>query len=129
MVRKAGPGDIFESVVPGDRLDPFFLQVRDHASYAPARWVLRELWTEFIDVDGNFLEQWQTTAFDARTYEFFLFAYLLKSGYTINRDYDRPDFMIDRGGFTIAIEAVTTNPSPVTRTPRNPDSDPFGTMA
>jgi len=109
-------------------LDPFFVQIRDQASYAPARRVLRELWSEFIDVDGNFLEQWQTTAFDARTYEFFLFAYLLRSGYDINRNYDRPDFMIERGGSTIAIEAVTTNPSPATRTPRNPFSDPFGTM-
>jgi hypothetical protein len=89
---------------------------------------MNELWSTFVDRDGNFLEQWQTTAFDARTWEFFLFAYLTSSGYSIPQLHSSPDFLAQRDGVTAAIEAVTTNPSPnFPGVPRATHSDPYDT--
>jgi hypothetical protein len=36
--------------------------------------MLREVYAEFPDPDGNFVEQFQTSGLDARTFELFLFA-------------------------------------------------------
>lgn len=72
-----------------------------------------ELQKEFDDPDGNFVEQFQTTGFDARTFELFLFAMFRESGHAINRAYSRPDFLLQKAGIGAWIEAVTANPAPV----------------
>ena len=72
--------------------------------------MLRDLQSHFDDPDGNFVEQFQTTGFDSRTFELFLFAMFRESGHTIDRSNHRPDFMISRDGLTVAIEAVTASP-------------------
>lgn len=72
--------------------------------------MLRELQTRFDDPDGNFVEQFQTTGFDARTFELFLFAMFLESGHVVDRANPRPDFLLMRDGICAAVEAVTANP-------------------
>jgi hypothetical protein len=88
-------------------LHPQFLTLCDSPLYAPARGQLRELLAEFVDPDGNFVEQFQTTGFDARTFELFLFAMFKESGHTVDRSQRRPDFLITRDGISVAVEAVT----------------------
>lgn len=90
-------------------LHPQFLTLRDSDRYAPARGQLKELQAEFLDPDGNFVEQFQTTGFDARTFEFYLFAMFKESGHSVDRSQPRPDFLITRGGVTVAVEAVTAS--------------------
>jgi hypothetical protein len=102
--------DPFEPVVEVARLDPRFVQVSTHASHAPARTMFRTLFEEFEDPDGNFLEQFHTSGFDARTWEFFLFAYLSRAGFEIDRTHTAPDFLCNKGGKTVALEATTANP-------------------
>ena len=65
----------------------------------------------FQDPDGNFIEQFQTTGFDARTWELYIFAALHELGYGFDRTYPAPDFLCQgiRGQFF--IEAVTVNPT------------------
>ncbi len=46
----------------------------------------------YEDVDGNFVEQFQTSAFDARIWELYLFAVLDEAGYLVDRRYPTPDF-------------------------------------
>jgi hypothetical protein len=41
------------------------------------------------------------------------FAYLVNNGYVITRDYETPDFIINKSGFECAIEITTTNPSTI----------------
>ncbi|MEP4196147.1 MAG: hypothetical protein ABJL99_11005 [Aliishimia sp.] len=64
------------------------------------------------DPDGNFVQQFQTHGFDARTFELYLHALFMESDHTLDRNYDRPDFLISRDGLTVAVEAVTANPPP-----------------
>ncbi len=94
---------------PKDSLHPQFFTLRDAPSYSPARGQLRELQSIFSDPDGNFVEQFQTTGFDARTFELFLFAMFIESGHQIDRRQPRPDFLISRDNLTVAVEAVTAS--------------------
>lgn len=93
-------------------LHPQFKSLRDLPGYAPARNLIRELQTNFSDPDGNFVEQFQTFGFDARTFEFFLSVMLEDVGHEVDRSHDRPDFFISKDGLTAAVEAVTANPPP-----------------
>ncbi|MBF3882662.1 glycosaminoglycan attachment protein [Burkholderia pseudomallei] len=86
-----------------------FRLLRDMPEYEPARGQLRELQTAFVDPDGNFVEQFQTTGFDSRTFELFLFAMFVESEHEIYREQNRPDFLISRDGLTVAVEAVTAS--------------------
>ena len=95
-----------------EELHPQFKHLRDLPGYAPARGLLRELQESFVDPDGNFVEQFQTFGFDSRTFELFLSTMLSNAGHEIDRNADRPDFLVAKGGITAAIEAVTANPPP-----------------
>lgn len=72
--------------------------------------MLRELFTTFKYPDGNFVEQFQTRGFDARTFEIFLFALFREAEFTINRSHKRPDFILEKDGHVVCVEAVTANP-------------------
>lgn len=104
--------DIFAKLRPDSELHPQFLKTRDDPMMAPARAVLQEIASSMEDPDGNFVEQFQTHGFDARTFEIYLQALFLEGGHHIDRSHDRPDFLISRDGLTVAVEAVTANPPP-----------------
>jgi hypothetical protein len=76
-----------------------------------ARGMIEEIYQSYNDNDGNFLEQFQTTGFDARYFEIYLYAYFSRSGFSINQKYSVPDFLVSRNGIKVAIEATTVNPS------------------
>lgn len=104
--------NLFARLQPDAGCHPQFLTLRDSALYEPARMQLNEICRRFTDPDGNFVQQFQTHGFDARTFEIFLFAMLEEQGHAIDRSHDRPDFIIERDGTRVAVEAVTANPSP-----------------
>jgi len=105
--------DLFADTGKQDaELHPQFKHLRDLPGYASARGLLRELQENFVDPDGNFVEQFQTFGFDSRTFELFLSTMLSSTGHEIDRSADRPDFLVAKDGITAAIEAVTANPPP-----------------
>jgi len=102
--------NLFEPVVPAKKLNSNFNLVKQNVGYEPARRMLEKVYEEFENIDGNFLQQFQTTGFDQRIFELYLFAYLKDSGFEFERGYDRPDFIIKKDGYRVAIEATTVNP-------------------
>ena len=102
---------LFQPVVSLEKLNPHFRSLVDAPDYHPTRKMLDEIYQDFDDPDGNFLEQFQTTGFDSRFFEFYLFAYFSKSGFEIDRSHPNPDFIVTRDGVTVSIEATTVNPS------------------
>ena len=110
---------LFVPVVSAEKLNPSFKLLMDQPSYHPARTMLDHIYQGFIDLDANFLEQFQSTAFDARFFELYLFAYFSKSGFEIDLTYQRPDFLVTRNGLTVAVEATTANPSDAKHSERN----------
>ena len=62
------------------------------------------------DADGNFVEQFQTTAFDARLWELYLFATFTELGYASDPGVAVPDFMLSSPFGSFGVEATTVNP-------------------
>jgi hypothetical protein len=105
------PIDFFAFAHPPEKLHPSFVQLADLEGYSPAHGVIEPMMRWYEDADGNFVEQFQTTGFDARIWELYLFAMFVEIGYSIDRSIAVPDF-ICRGIFgEFCVEATSVNPS------------------
>lgn len=103
--------DLFRPVVAETKLHPSFIRMRTAPTAEPARLMANQVFQDFVDPDGNFVEQFQTTGFDSRTFELYLFATFQEIGFKIDRSNARPDFLMTKNGITVAIEATTVNPT------------------
>lgn len=72
---------------------------------------MEEVFADFTDIDGNFLEQFQTTGFDTRCFELYVYALLSREGFNLDRSHSSPDFLVEKNGLHSAIEVTTVNPS------------------
>ena len=79
------PVDFFARVVPDDRQHENF-KILLNNRHSPARELIRELMHHFADVDGNFIEQFQSTGFDSRLWELYLFALFTELAYGLDRE-------------------------------------------
>ncbi|MFM0201224.1 hypothetical protein PQR53_15265 [Paraburkholderia fungorum] len=104
--------DLFTPIAQPEELHPSFELLRGHDVWIPARKIMSEMMHHFVDADGNFVQQFQTTAFDARIWELYLYAALLDLGLFVERPDPAPDFMVSRGRQKVYIEAVIAGPSP-----------------
>ncbi|MEO8592905.1 MAG: hypothetical protein ABI759_06275 [Candidatus Solibacter sp.] len=103
--------DFFTPRHSRERLNHGFVQLIESEEMSPAWGIIESLMFYFSDPDGNFVEQFQSTAFYARIWELYLFAVLAEDRCTIDRTYPAPDYLL-KGMFGDAfIEAVTVNPS------------------
>src|ERR1700761_1978043 len=73
---------------------PGFVTLLRDISFVPARQLISEIMPHYEDVDGNFVEQFQTTGFDARLWELYLHSYLVEEQLFLSREFDRPDFLV-----------------------------------
>jgi hypothetical protein len=103
--------DLFAPVVAEQRQHPSFKLMGKHSNWTPAVGILTEMMKNFVDVDGNFVEQFQTTGFDSRIWELYLYAYLVEEGLFVDRPKPAPDFLVNRYGKRVFVEAVTVNPT------------------
>ncbi len=105
------PVDFFSLVVPANRLNPTFVNVRELEQYSAAREIIEPMMRWYEDVDGNFVEQFQTTGFDSRLWELYLFAAFSEMGFAIDRIHAVPDFTCVNPLTTFCVEATTVNPT------------------
>lgn len=104
------PVDFLSPVVPDDRLNPTFRVLLSDERYSPARDLVAAMMRFYEDVDGNFIEQFQTTAFDARLWELYLFATFNELGFARSADVTVPDFVLTGIDGRLAVEATSANP-------------------
>lgn len=109
--------DLFTLVVPVHKQHLYFAKLSQEEAFLPAKTIINELMSYFVDIDGNFVEQFQSTGFDARLWELYLNTYLTEEQLFFNREYNAPDFIVEKYGKKVAIEAVI-----VGRKPDNPIS-------
>jgi hypothetical protein len=102
--------DLFTPVVPADRLNLAFNGLA-HRGFEPARRMLEGIAATFNDKDGNFVKDFQTTGFDARLWELYLYAYLRSDGFLLDEERSVPDYIATKADRTVFIEAVTVNPT------------------
>jgi hypothetical protein len=101
--------DLLTPIRPLKNLHPQFINLITHDVFEPARGMLREVYADFPDPDGNFVEQFQTSGFDARTFELFLFAMFKDIGHHVGRA-PRLDFILARECQTACVEAGIASP-------------------
>ncbi len=99
--------DIFLKGRVDQQLHPHYLKLRDHKGWIPAKAALKEVSYHYKDIDGNFIEQFQSpNGFDARIWELYLFCFFREQFFSFDRDNEAPDFIISDGTVKIAVEAV-----------------------
>jgi hypothetical protein len=104
--------EIYRITVPKNRVNPLFKTLATEIRYSPAKEIIAELAYALTDVDGNFIEQFQSDGFNARLWELYLLAYLHEDLFTVERPTPAPDYMATNPGGMVFIEAVTVNPNP-----------------
>ena len=103
--------ELFKPVVLGNKLDETFRMLAEGKGYSSAREIMAEIAYSFEDADGNYIQQFQTAAFDARLWELFIYAFLHENQFFIDRRFAAPDYLCVKHGKTIFLEAVTVNPT------------------
>lgn len=103
--------DVFLPAVSSKKLNPAFLQITTAENFTAARRVIEHMMPFFQDVDGSFIEQFQTTAFDSRLWELYLFAALTELKIQFDRRFNAPDYLCDFYGYEFFVEATTVNPT------------------
>jgi hypothetical protein len=101
---------LFEPAVSPEKFCKHFNILLD-IHHQAARGIIREIGFALADVDGNFAQQFQTTAFNARLWELFIYAFLHEQLFLLDRTHNRPDFVGEKFGFELCVEAATVNPS------------------
>jgi hypothetical protein len=99
---------IFQPIVPREKLHPDFIQLSESHEYSSAREIIKEIAYTFEDVDGNYIQQFQTTGFEARLWELYLYAVLHELDFDIDRTCHAPDYACIKER-PLFIEATTTN--------------------
>lgn len=100
---------IFKPIAQQDALNPTFSVLAESNGYSPAREIIKEIAYTFEDPDGNYLQQFQTTGFDARLWELYLYAVLHELGFEMDRTHKAPDYVCFGFGLTVIVEATTAN--------------------
>lgn len=100
--------DLFETIVDSNQIHPHFELLRDNEAQKAAKEVIQEVSFHYKDIDGNFIQQFQSlNGFDARLWEIYLFCLCREEYFSFKRNKNAPDFIIEKLGHEIAIEAVT----------------------
>jgi len=103
--------EIFKPVVPEEKLDPLFKLVAFDEGNSSAKTAIKEIAYCLEDVDGNFIQQFQTAGFNPRLWELYLYAFFHEQRFVISREFRAPDYVVTKFGVKLCIEATTVNPT------------------
>jgi hypothetical protein len=99
--------NLFEDQIPETKQSPYYKLLKNHIGQLAAKQLLLEIEKFYMDIDGNFIEQFQSlNGFDSRLWEIYLFCFFTEELFEMNRTHDRPDYIIAKGETEIAVEAV-----------------------
>ncbi|BAZ31181.1 hypothetical protein NIES4074_36530 [Cylindrospermum sp. NIES-4074] len=100
--------DIFTPVVPDAEQHQHFRLITQSGLYEPEIKVLKTWADGFVDRDGKFIREFQTT-FNSSFWELYLFACFKELGCTVNLSYATPDFVLTSSYGEFIAEATTAN--------------------
>ncbi|RLA54506.1 MAG: hypothetical protein DRR42_01615 [Gammaproteobacteria bacterium] len=102
---------IFEQVVKEDAMLEDYKLLSESEYFSPAKELVQEIAYSFEDPDGNYIQQFQSDGFNARMWELYLYAFFHEMNFEIKRDFNAPDYVVEKVGQRVCVEAVTVNPS------------------
>lgn len=97
------------SITHNEKLHPYF-EVLNDAGHMPARAALKEIGPWLAPSDPHFVKEFQTTAFDQRIWELYLWAAFRELGFDVTQP-EAPDFSCRAPGIAFTVEATTVSPS------------------
>lgn len=99
--------DIFQDLDNEHKQHSHYKLLRDSIALQSAKSVLKEISYHYKDIDGNFIDQFQSkNGFDSRVWELFLFCFFREQFFSFKRNYHAPDYLIEKLNQEIAVEAV-----------------------
>ncbi|MGO8184166.1 hypothetical protein [Rhizobium leguminosarum] len=98
------------SVTHDSKLHPYFEIVQDDAGHMPAKEALKAIGPWLAPSDLHFVREFQTTAFDQRIWELYLWAAFRELGFDVKQP-EAPDFACSAPGIRFTVEATTASPS------------------
>ncbi len=97
------------SVTHTGKLHPYF-EVLNDVGHMPARSALKEIGPWLAPSDPHFVKEFQTTAFDQRLWELYLWAAFRELGLDVEQP-EAPDFSCSAPGVAFTVEATVVSPS------------------
>lgn len=106
------PIDLFELATDQnpDQLHPYFKLLREEPGREPARVVFKELARWLAPTDPHLVREFQTSGFDQRLWEFYLWA-AFREFFLDVEQLEAPDFRCQAPGIDFTVEATTVAPS------------------
>lgn len=118
---KTPPHDILAFAVEEKNQHEYFKVLATEKRMEAARNLIVEAVYSYVDVDGNYIKEFQSRGFDSRIWELFLYIFLYDAGFEFNQNFNAPDYLVSFYGKQFCIEAVTVNSS---ENPERPDPSP-----
>ncbi|WP_146073352.1 hypothetical protein [Cryobacterium sp. N22] len=115
--------DFFAKVAKESKLHTRFRYLRDDPSAVAARRLIETAMRWYENQDGSFVEQFQTSAFDARIWELYLWAMLREAKLRVEQPKPAPDFLARGLEGDFYVEATTANPPPSDKVVPLPETD------
>lgn len=100
---------LFKPIKPRNQLHPSFKTLASSLGFRSAKRLLNDAYARFPDRDGNFIEQFQSTGFDNRTFELYVSELLHSENFKVIGDKPHPDFTVEKDGVRVSIECTTVN--------------------
>ena len=97
--------EIYKHIVTDDKLNGKFKLLTESPLFDPAKNIIANICALMEDTDGNFVKDFQSTGFDSRLWEIYLFIFLTENQFTIINDENRPDFHVKKDEYEFFIEA------------------------
>ncbi|MBC8770539.1 glycosaminoglycan attachment site [Arenibacter sp. BSSL-BM3] len=99
--------DLFQNLDNEDNQHPNFKLLSSNIALSMAKETIKEVSYHYKDIDGNFIDQFQSiNGFDSRVWELFLFCFFREQFFSFKRNYNAPDYMVEKFNEEIAVEAV-----------------------
>jgi len=116
--------DFFEPLVQPARFHPAFKLLLEDFHYSPAREIIAAMMRFHEDVDGNFVQKFQTASWDALLWELYLFATFTELGFVRQAGSPVPDFVLqgNLGGFAVEATSVNSSSSGREEIPTDPEA-------
>jgi hypothetical protein len=108
---KRTPHEVLVPKVKEEKLHTYFKVLIAEERFEAARNLIREIVYTYVDVDGNYIKDFQSTGFDARLWELYLYAYFHMAGFSLDKTHQSPDYLISIFDKSLAVEAVSVNRS------------------
>jgi hypothetical protein len=102
---------LFSTSKPKRLLHPSFQVLQSSPRNKSTRRLMNDAFARFVEKDGNFIEQFQTTGFNTRTFELYVSELLHSEGFAFEGAERHPDFCVTKIGVKLLIECTTANPS------------------